>query len=472
MGVNVRHTVSSLTKTFWLGMLSLVIIGRYLPIDRIPGNPLMPFIPSSEFDPESRRLPASNPAGALLNPFLDAMCTAIQPLEDWDDAVQSGSFPGVSGALAVPGRAIRRYFCPDAPPPRSLPELAPPTYPVSPCASSGQVFGSSYVLEDGNWRLVLPFGEVWDCGDNRGFPLEGPTWYPEPGFNREYLGALWSRPVGANYIQGYTPGINRSDDRFRVQIDNISVTPCPGCEVTPIIPQRPVVPQESTPPPVPPRPELPITINLPRLPGLPSLPVPVIYIPIAPTINLNAPITFAPKVDLSPEFNFSPKIELNLGGVSIEGGGYPEPIPDVEVIVENGGNCPDPCEPVDYNLIRSIAIEELDAKFPPTRPFTNEVTSFAAADSGSIELPEFSQWVQITIVEPPRNVREQEGNQFAPNVFYNGWYSFGVTTDAGDRMPIQYNEQSIPVPKGASQFSFTIIGLGTAAIQVGYLDEV
>lgn len=460
-----------LTKTFWLNLSFACIIGRYLPICSLIESGSMPFIPNSEFDSGTMRLPASNPASGLVNPFLNAMCAAIQPLEDWDDAVQRGDFPGIAGSLAVPGRNIRRFFCPAAPPPRTLPTLAPPNYPPSACASSGNISGKSYVFQGGSWQVLLPFADFWTCADNKGFPLEAPRMYQETGFNREYLGALWSRPSGGSFIQAYTPGAQIGNPNQKVAIDVININPCPGCDVIPILPRRPVQPQELNPPPTPIRPQIPITVNLPQLPGFPPIAVPIIYAPIAPTLNLNAPITFSPRIDLSPEFTFAPKIELNLGGISIEGGGYPEPIPDLEVIVDSGGECPDPCEPVDYDLIRQINYEELDAKFPPTRPFTNEVTSFPARDSGSIELPEFSQWVQITIVEPPRNVREQEGNQFAPNIHYNGWYSFGVTTDAGDRKPIQYNEQSIPVPTGARQFSYTIIGLGTAAIQVGYQDE-
>lgn len=130
-----------------------------------------------------------------------------------------------------------------------------------------------------------------------------------------------------------------------------------------------------------------------------------------------------------------------------------------------------PSDCCDCTEIRQIVIEELDSKFPPIRPNSLQTLSFAAADSGSVDLPEFAQWVRLEIVEPPRNVKEQEGNTEAANVFYNGWYSFGVNTFQGKREPLNYNNVSLGVPKNARKFSYTIIGLGTAAVTVGYLLE-
>jgi hypothetical protein len=197
-----------------------------------------------------------------------------------------------------------------------------------------------------------------------------------------------------------------------------------------------------------------------------------VYAPITPTIDINAPITLAPNLNFDPTFNFAPRIELNLGGISITGGGYPEPIPDVEEIVnEGGGDCPDPCPELDYERITEIVFDELDNKFPPARPFTDKVILLAAAESRTFVLPEFTQWVELTVVTPPPNRRSQFGGAAGETVYYNGWYSFGVTGSTSERFPIHYDFMSIPIPKGVEAFTYTIYVGGTASGRIGYLES-
>lgn len=460
-----------LTKTFWLEISAAIIIGRYLPIHAITGGMFVPLIPYEEFTAPGNRLPSSNPLSGVVNPVLDGYCALTLPIDNFYRDTFNRLGGGVGDIYTGTSRAVTDRICPGAPVPDDIPFNSPPLYPASTrCPSSGIASGQTYAFSGGTWIPTDIFSESWGCGDNKGWPTGGIQAYTLPG-GSVFLGCPCVRQDGSTYIQVHTAA-NFLNPNVRQVVTQSVFTECPGCAVTPIRPRVPALPERPVLPDPPEPPNIPINIELPQLPGLPAIQFPAIYIPITPQLTLNAPITLSPRIDISPEFSFAPNIEIGLGGISIEGGGYPEPVPDVIRIITDGSpECPDPCEPLDYDLIRTIAIQELDAKFPPTRPFTNEVTTFAAADSGSIELPEFSQWVQITIVEPPRNVRVQEGNAFAPNIFYNGWYSFGVTNDAGDRKPIQYNVQSIPVPAGAREFSFTIIGLGTASIQVGYLLE-
>jgi hypothetical protein len=205
---------------------------------------------------------------------------------------------------------------------------------------------------------------------------------------------------------------------------------------------------------------------------LPPISIPVVYAPITPTININAPITLAPVFNANPSFNFTPTIELNLGGISIGGGGYPEPIPDVEDLCPgDGGDCPDPCAPPDYELIRQISFEELDKKFPPTRPFSLQTILLPASNSRTFVLPPFTRYVNLTIVVPPPNVRSQFGGALGQEVFYNGWYSFGASGSASERIPFHYNFVSVPIPEGVTQFSYTVYLGGTASATIGYSVE-
>jgi hypothetical protein len=180
----------------------------------------------------------------------------------------------------------------------------------------------------------------------------------------------------------------------------------------------------------------------------------------------------APVFNVNPAFNFTPTIELSLGGISIGGGGYPEPIPDVEDLCPGGGgDCPDPCAPPDYALIRAITFEELDKKFPPTRPFSLQTILLPASNSRTFVLPPFTRYVNLTIVVPPPNVRSQFGGTLGQEVFYNGWYSFGASGSASERIPFHYNFVSVPIPPGVTQFTYTVYLGGTASATIGYSVE-
>jgi len=130
---------------------------------------------------------------------------------------------------------------------------------------------------------------------------------------------------------------------------------------------------------------------------------------------------------------------------------------------------PEPPQDIcDCEEIREIVFEELDKKFPPKRPFTNLTVLFGAAESNTLVLPQFSTFIELTIVARPPNVRTQTGGADAPEVSYNGWYSFGATSEASERIPFHYDSISIPVPAGVSAFSYTVYQGGTASVTVGY----
>lgn len=428
----------------------------------------MVLIRNEEFDPTSRRLPTNHPASLIANGILDAVCSGAGSLRDWESGQRAAGNPNFSGAVGLVSLLTLDNFCPNssAPPP----SLAPPIYsPNSACASFGTVTGyATYVNPFNGATVTTPtFSVTWDCTQNRGFPIGTPVKNETVGGFID-IAVLISRPVGAPFMQSLTAGVPiEYVDSAKFYVLESTFNPCPGCADAPIIPERPVIPTFPPEAPQIPRPEFPITINLPQLPGLPPLAIPIVYVPISPTLDLNLPLTFAPK--FAPQFSFAPNIEINLGGMSITGGGYPEPIPDVEIIVEQGGgDCPDPCPDLDYDRIAEIVFDELDDKFPPSRPFTNEVILLAAAESRTFVLPEFTQWVELTIILPPPNRRSQFGGANGETVYYNGWYSFGVTGATSERFPIHYDFMSIPIPKGVQAFTYTIYVGGTASGRIGY----
>lgn len=240
--------------------------------------------------------------------------------------------------------------------------------------------------------------------------------------------------------------------------------------------------------------DVPIDIDIPQTPGgwpypvqipalvrqpgaLGSRPVPIIYDPTLPEDQRRA----LPQAWITPE------------GVQIGGGTRNAPIvltPDgaasiidlldlasdyrlrnpPEVTTCTGEPEP-PGDCCDCDDIRQIVIEELDSKFPPSRP-NNEVTDvLGAGDSGEFVLPPFSKFVELEVLFSPETVRTQSGNANAPDVFYNGWYSLGAESGPGERIPFHYNLMTIPVSNGERYFSFTVIGGGTARAKVTYIQE-
>jgi hypothetical protein len=113
-------------------------------------------------------------------------------------------------------------------------------------------------------------------------------------------------------------------------------------------------------------------------------------------------------------------------------------------------------------------IEELDSKFPPKRPVSDLTLSFGAAESGTFVLPEFTKFVELRIITKPPIVKTQTGGADAPEVSYNGWYSFGAAGEASERIPLHYDFVSIPIPAGVSAFSYTVYQGGTASVVIGY----
>jgi len=428
----------------------------------------MPLIPWTAIVRATGRLAATEAAAALVNPVLDAYCTLLPPINDFFQDAQNFLVPGLGDTLSVPRRTIDNIICPGAvPPPASA---APGTWTIG-CNSFGN--------DEGQYQQDTPPGgavpspvvssRVWGCGDNVGLPIGAPFFA-----NASPEGASWGYFITCRRADGSTHvrelGASTSDpEQRKYTLTTVNFFPCPGCNVPPNLPPRPIIPSRPTPPSFPITPQIPVTISLPQLPGFPPIAIPLVYAPIRPTIDLNAPITLAPNIGFNPAFEFAPTIELNLGGISIGGGGYPEPIPDVEDIIrDSGGDCPDPCPELDYDLIRAIAFEELDNKFPPARPFDNLTLSFGAAESNTFVLPQFATFIELTIVEKPPNVRTQTGGADAPEVSYNGWYSFGATAEASERVPLNYDFVSIPVPPGVSAFSYTVYSGGTASITIGY----
>jgi len=143
----------------------------------------------------------------------------------------------------------------------------------------------------------------------------------------------------------------------------------------------------------------------------------------------------------------------------------------LEEILE-GGDCPSPCPPLDYERIRGLIFEELDEKFPPGRPNHLRSISRPAANSHTIALPPSPRRALISCTQRPSNTKMQPGGDSAPDVFFLGWYSVGFGGAAGDRHPIQFLSHSIPLEDGATVLAISGYQGIEFSVRVDYLEEI
>ena len=237
---------------------------------------------------------------------------------------------------------------------------------------------------------------------------------------------------------------------------------------------------------------IPITITLPG--GLSGQPLPIVLplrIPNPSSLGERpVPILYDPTIP-EERRRYLPQMWLTPTGIQVGSGTPGDPV--VITVGEVPSNLTTPTDTSDYRQrnpptvttcldtpeppvdccsceeIRDIVFEELDKKLPPKRPTTLVESIQPAGESGTFVLPAFTQWIELRIVTTPPNVRMQTGGTLAPEVRYNGWYSFGATGEASERIPFHYDSISILVPPKTSAFSYTVYSGGTAQATIGYL---
>lgn len=432
----------------------------------------MAIIPFASLVAGTARIAAAEGVVATLgNALIDSFCEDSDNFEEWEALNREGATGALARVANPITRALRNQYCPASPPPRQPLSLGAPIYDQG---GDSRGFLSCYVYTvvrnpEPTYVIGLTSENQWNCGQNRGLPVSQPF---ESEFTPGTIGLFirLRRADGSEYVDSF------GNQRFTSQesgfvITALDITPC-NPAIIPILPPIPRLepPTQQLPPPT--RPQYPINITLPGLPGLPPIIVPVVYAPITPTLALEPRITLRPTINLPGLPSFAPDVTLDLGGISIGGGGDVT-IGDIENIVnEAGGECPDPCPELDYELIRQIMFEEFDSKFPPGRPSTLQTLTTPPANSATIDLPEFTRDVTLEMVQPGNNTPRQYGGESAAEVAYNGWYSFGAVLGQGTRIPFTYDSASIAVPNGERKFSYTITYNGTAKATVRYIEEI
>ncbi len=445
----------------------------------------MTFYPSSELllDPSPFRVSDSVP-GQLARSTAREL--ALQRSRAPRPFATRGASPGLTGfALSVANEAWNLLLQQDIPTPdQEYPVDAPagvlyrlrgsityqridvPPFDVIQTVTSDRLFGGA-ILSVGSLRRVSVFAGGFiqtfeGLGVNQAIPGQPPGIVLDGGRNVE----LWK------VLQVNSLSLTREDSPLVLILSTFPTTTQPRDGDTPDNDQAfPITLPGGIPGLLMPTP---IIILIPRPADLGRRPVPVLFPPSIPEDRRRE----LPQMWLTPE------------GIQVGTGGQNDPVritpTDTITNITNitqiqdfrqripptVTTCtPDPEPPADCcdcEEIREIVIEELDSKFPPKRPITNQTLSFGAAESNTFVLPQFTDYVELQINTKPPNVRTQTGGDDAPEVSYNGWYSFGATSEASERIPLHYDSVSIPVPAGASAFSYTIYQGGTASVTVGY----
>lgn len=387
------------------------------------------------------------------------MCDNLVPIVRWlDSRTQALGVPRrLSNFLS--GLPIYEGICQPNGGPPPIP-LAPgiPNFPVN-CDTFGIIRSFSNVSNNPAAPTWIVSETIWNCGDNVGRPIGRPRWRQ---FTPSTFGYVidFERADGSGTIELSAGQTTFGDFRERVQIAEIDIDYCPSCSLPPPPPVPPEPPEDDDPPDPEEPPIIIIDIDFPTLPGLPPISFPVSY---SPVLNLDIPINvspnlvLAPRVDLNPNFNFAPNFEFSFGGISIGGGGYSEPRPDVQTIVDC--DCPDPCPPggdVDYDRIARIVSDRLGLirRIPGVTPAVNLGPSATGAEV-EIFLPLGTRGILYSL-----NLDEYTGGaSFASStersVFYAaaGWFGYDESRPGGDRLFMNQPSGYLEAPAFASRFT-------------------
>lgn len=214
-------------------------------------------------------------------------------------------------------------------------------------------------------------------------------------------------------------------------------------------------------------------------------------------------VVIRPDIDI--DVNFRPEVVVNVGGVDVNfnldgitfnvpsGDSAPPSIPPLPDPRPNpptrppsggsggsGGDCPDvDLDPVldrltdvDNKLIDiDTKVDELlDCDRCEVLPInSSEYTSIGlgSANSATHNLNPDAEWVTLDLTTVPDNAGIQFGMN-APNVIYSGWYAFRTQFSSMNRYPVHYQSNAFRVPKGATQFTYTLY-TGHVASAVQYI---
>jgi hypothetical protein len=161
---------------------------------------------------------------------------------------------------------------------------------------------------------------------------------------------------------------------------------------------------------------------------------------------------FSPRLDPSGNFFFSPT--FNGPNFNAPSGNYTPP-PAGE---PGGAASTERVETVINNTERiETTLERVEEKLVPCCFALNECTpiAFGSAQSRVAQVEGEIAYVSLSLTTIPNNVRTQAGVD-APDVYYSGWYSFGIEGTAGDRNAVHFEENFYPAPCGMNTFSYTL----------------
>lgn len=419
----------------------------------------MPYFPYSDRDPSTGLYSGQTPLGGLLDRAAAAACGAFVPISRWiDSAYRAAGVPSPAAGF-LSGYPLWDNICTPhggAPSPPLVPGT--PQFPVN-CATFGTIVAFTNVgasIENPTW---VETGVSWTCGDNVGRPISGLEWANFGGSTWGYV-QTFQTADGLGTTQRSPVSTGFGDVRERVQIVSSDIQYCPGCGQPPPPPPPPELPEDDDPPDPDDPPIIIIDIDFPTQPGLPPISFPVTY---SPVINFNTPINvqpalvLAPRIDLNPNFNFAPNFEFNIGGISIGGGGYPEPRPDITTTIDC--DCPDPCPPggdVDYERIARIVSDRLGLvrRIPGVVPSV-EIEPPSSGTEVEIFLPLGTRGILYSLDLTEYTGGASFGSTEERSVFYAaaGWFGYDETNPGGERIFMNQPFGYLEAPAFASRFT-------------------
>lgn len=182
-----------------------------------------------------------------------------------------------------------------------------------------------------------------------------------------------------------------------------------------------------------------------------------VYIPNEDGLDLSLELEYNPI-----NFNFPMDIKVNGIETQINIGGFQIVYNPVDVNgnpfkLPNGDNSPLPLPKDEGNKFKYTR------KYPTPNNEDFEEIVKSPEDPKEEEVGLELEFVRVTIINPPKNIKQQSGND-APRIVFVGWFEFQGEGFNFPRQPIHFDNSLFRSPEGATGYAYTVYnGISAAA---------
>lgn len=198
--------------------------------------------------------------------------------------------------------------------------------------------------------------------------------------------------------------------------------------------------------------------------------------------NVSIPVTIIPTV-IRPSFEFRPEINVDVGGINVNfnlGG--------IDFTLDNSGGpsitlppgdsrpVPPPSTPPKEPYPKPCDLTEVQRKLDEikkcacTKKKVLRNATYGAAEGRTVSVPPETKYAVVSgVASSGVKIQIAEGN--APDVYYMGWATWGLSAPGGERVPLNFQSVGLEAPERATTFSYSLSYGSTANLTIYYLED-